>query len=203
MNFTELLTEFYSRGTDYLSEDAAGTLRAGRWVNQAYFEILNIQAWPFLEASTTGTSGAGFVSIPDLRRIRWVRDVSGSPVALSRVSPDDLAYDEVDFTQTGTPEYYYVEFGNTVRAYPVGGTVEVHYIKRVNAMTGTDTPLFREDYHDLIIDRAMVKAYKDSDNFEAAAALQQEFNAGLLTMAEDYQLDSRDVQYLTVEAFDG
>lgn len=202
MNFTELVDELFARGTDYLDEDASSHARAERWINQAYREILNLQSWPFLETIATGASGAGTVSIPDLRRIRFVQDLDTGDY-LQRATLEELAADQADVTTTGTPELYYIEGGALVSAYPVGGTLEVHYIKRVSPMSGTDTPLFSEEYHDLIVDRAMMKAYKDSDNFENAAALKLEFDAGLASMAEDYSLDSREVTYLIVDPYDG
>lgn len=202
MNFSELKNELFARGTDYLEEDAAGVARAERWLNQAYREILNLQSWPFLETVATGDPGAGFVTIPDLRRIRFVRDISTGNT-LARTTMDELAQELVDFTQTGAPDLWYVDGGITVRAYPVGGTIEVHYVRRVDPLTGTETPLFREEYHDLIVDRAMMKAYKDSDNMEESAALKLEFDAGVASMAEDYQIESNEVTYIPVEPYDG
>lgn len=200
MNLTELKTELYARGFDYLSEDAAGVVRAERWLNQAYREILNLQAWPFLVVTSTGTAGAGTISVPDLRKIIWVRDVSSSGTyPLQRVAVADLVnQDAAVLTDTGTPESYYVESGGQVKAYPVGGTLEVRYVKRIEPLTGTDTPLFDEEYHNIIVDRAVVKAYIDSDNFEAAAALKAEFDAGVLSMTEDYLMDSREVSFIDV-----
>lgn len=204
MNFSELKTEFFARGFDSLNEDAQGVSRAERWINQAYREILNLHAWPFLQASASGVNGT--VSIPDLRRIRFVVDTSGvgTGTKLNRVSLDDLVADGVtDTARTGTPEWYYVDAGNIVKSYPVGSALTVYYIKRVDPLSGTDTPIFDEEYHNLIIDKAVVKAYIDSDNFEAAAALKQEYDAGVSAMAEDYLLDSREVQFIRVEPYDG
>lgn len=200
MNYTELLDELFARGTNYLEDSAAETARAGRWINQAYREILNLHAWPFLRATATGADGVGFVSIPDLRRIRFVTDVEGTDglvpgQPLERATEDDLVNQGLDLSTTGSPEVYYTMNG-TVYTYPLGGTIRVDYIKRVSPMSGTDSPLFLEEYHDLIVDRAMMKAYKDSDNFEAAAALRLEFDAGLSAMAEDYMLDSKEVTFL-------
>lgn len=207
MNFTELKDELFARGTNYLEEDATDIARAERWLNQAYREILNLHAWPFLQAVTTGADGAGFVSVPDLRKIRFVTDVSsgGSPGRkLNRVSLDDLVLtDDADLTVTGTPEWYYVDGGNAVKSYPAGGTIRVYYIKRVDPLSGTQSPIFSEEYHNLIIDKAMMKAYIDNDNFEAAAVLRQEFDAGVEAMAEDYLLDSREVQFIPVWPYDG
>lgn len=207
MNFSELKDELFARGTNYLEEDADSIARAERWLNQAYREILNLHAWPFLQDVETGSANAGEVSVPDLRKIRFVTDVSdGSNPGrqLRRVSLEDLVHDDdADLTLTGTPEWYYVDGGNIVKGYPVGGTIRAYYIKRVSPMSGTDDPLFSEEYHNLIVDKAMIKAYIDGDNFEAAAALRQEFESGVSAMAEDYLLDSRDVQFIPVDPYDG
>lgn len=204
MNFSELKDELFARGTNYLEEDAESEARAERWLNQAYREILNLHAWPFLQSTATGVTDDGFVSVPDLRRIRFVQDVSESPARkLNRVSLDDLANDGEDLTETGDPDWYYVDNGNIVRTFPSGGTIKVYYIKRVDPLSGTDTPVFDEEYHNLIVDKAMIKAYIDNDNFEAAAALREEFNAQVAAMAEDYLLDSREVQFIQVTTYDG
>ena len=211
MTFAELKTEFFARGTDYLNEDSEGVARAERWLNQAYREILNLHSWRFLQTSATGTASAGYVSIPDLRKIRFVvnTDAGSSPgQPLQRVSLDDLVRDgDTESSPTGTPVYYYVDDSGglpVVQSFPLGGTLKVYYIKRVGAMVGADdAPVFDEEYHNLIVDRAMIKAYVDSDNFEAAAALRQESNVGLSAMAEDYLLESREVQFLSVSSYDG
>lgn len=218
MTFAELKTEFFARGTDYLEEDAAGIARAARWLNQAYREICNLQPWPFLTAEVVGSSltltqgGAGLpptggLAVPGLRRIRYVTDGStgaypGAP--LKKVLMEDLLRDGYDLTLSGSPDYYYVLNGTAVASYPLGSSIRVGYIKRTDPMVAdADEPLFDEEYHDLIVDRAMIKAYKDSDNFEAASSLREEYNAGLAAMAEDYMLDSRDVQYIDVNPYDG
>jgi hypothetical protein len=204
MNFTELKDELFARGTNYLEEDAETEARAERWLNQAYREILNLHVWPFLQTTATGTAGAGEVAIADFRKIRVVTDISpGYDVHLGRSSFEELLVDFGDLTDTGDPEWYYVDGTATVKAFPVGGTIKVYYIKRVDPMSGTDTPVFDEEYHNLIVDKAMVKAYIDSDNFEAAAALREETNLALTAMAEDYFLDSRETMFIPVEPYDG
>lgn len=203
MNFAELTQELLDRGANYLDEDASQLARAQRWINQAYKEMCNLHAWPFLQASATGGIGAGTVSVPDLRKVRFVGDISNGTTPgrrLRKILLEDLESELCveDASTTGTPEFYYIEAGSMFNTYPVGGTVYVAYTKRVQPLTGTDTPVFAEDYHDLIVDRAMIKVYKDSDNFEAAAALKDEYNAGLAAMAEDYQLDTREGDYVDV-----
>ena len=208
MNFSELKAEFFDRGFNYLEEDASDVARAERWLNQAYREILNLQAWPFLQATVTGASGAGFANVPDLRRVRYVTDVSQTSGTapgrqLVRVSLDDLVAEGYDLTSTGAPDYYYIVGGNAVYGYRLGGTIRVDYFKRVAPMSGTDEPVFDEEYHNLIVDKAVIKAYIDSDNFEGAQALQATTDAGLSAMAEDFQIESRDLQFIRVDPYDG
>lgn len=204
MTFNELKEELFARGTNYLEEDASTEARAERWLNQAYREILNLHPWPFLQATATGTAGAGYVSIADLRKLRAVSDITpGYDVHLGRASFEELLEENGDLTETGDPEWYYVDGTATVKAFPVGGQIKAYYIKRVDPMSGTDTPVFDEEYHNLIVDKAMIKAYIDSDNFEAAAALREETNLSLTAMAEDYFLDSREVMFIPVDSYDG
>lgn len=199
MNFTELQAELYARGTDYLAEDAQGAARAARWLNQAYREIVNLQAWSFLRTTVTGTAGTGLVSIPDLRRVLYVGDATGVAAGeagrpLRRATIEEVVAED-GTGSTGTPEFYYIING-TVYSYPLGGTVRVTYVRRVPPMSGTDEPVFDEEYHNLIVDKAMVRAYIDSDNYEAAAALRAEVDLTLAAMSEDYMIESREVQFL-------
>lgn len=204
MTFEELKDELFARGTNYLEEDATSEARAERWLNQSYREILNLHAWPFLQTTQTGVADDGFVSVPDLRKIRFVQDVSESPARkLDRVSLDDLASDGEDLAETGTPDWYYVDGGNIVRSFPLGGTIKVYYIKRVDPLSGSSSPIFDEEYHNLIVDKAMILAHIDNDNYEAAGALQAIVNQRLIAMSEDYLLDSRDVQFIQVDPYDG
>ena len=207
MTFDELVQELFARGADYLDEDTESQARAGRWINQAYREILNLHAWPFLQASLVGTAGAGTVTIPDLRRLLIVSNVDGTDGTqpgskLDRTTLEDLVRLDEDVALTGPPDRYYVLGGTQVTAFPLGGTIRADYFKRVAPMSGTDSPIFDEEYHDLIVDRAFIKVYKDSDNFEAAQALRQEYDEGVRAMAEDYQLESTDATYLTPSGTD-
>lgn len=202
MNFNELKAELFDRGTNYLDEDAAGQARVERWLNIAYRLILNVHSWPFLQTNATGAEGAGFVSVPDLRKLLIVSDVEGTDglapgIKLTRTTIEELVDRGENLALTGVPEEYYVLDGTQVRSFPLGGTIRVDYVRRVAPLSGTDVPVFDEEYHNLIVDRAMMMAYVDSDNFEARSALKEEYDDNLRAMAEDYQLDSREVNYLT------
>lgn len=204
MTFAELKTELYARGTDYLSEDAAGVTRAERWLNQGYREICAVQPWVFLEATVTGSAAGTGLSIPDLRRIVYIKHVAtGMP--LRPVQMRELVNDSVDLDYAGDPQFYYFTSDVLIKTVPTNSdSIEVRYIKRVAPMTGTDSPLFDEEYHNLIVDKAMVRAYIDGDNYEAAAALKAEIGETINAMREDYSLTSSEPGYIRiVDPYDG
>lgn len=194
MNFSELKTEFYARGTDYLSVDAAGVTRAELWLNEAYREICGLHAWPFLDDEASGTPP---LSIPTLRRVRYVRLTNRAWWTLIDSTEEDLIQDGYDLTQTGLPEYYYIKGGNEIRTAPKATeSITVGFIKRIDPLSGTQTPLFDEEYHGIIVDRAMIKAYIDTAEFTLAAELRNEYNQRVQGMVEDYQINTRDVSFL-------
>ena len=199
MNFAELRAELLARGTNYLEESGASLARADRWLNEAYREILNAQPWTFRRSTTSGPPP---VSIPDLQRVRHVL-ITASFSPLQRITEDELVEFGVDPATTGTPIYYYVLDGTSVKTYPMTtDSVTVRYLRRIAPMSGTDEPIFDEEYHGLIVDGAMLKAYADTDNFEAAAALTQMYDRRLSSMAEDYFPESREVTYLEPTGLD-
>lgn len=200
MDFAELKTEFYARGADYLSEDGADVTRAERWLNQAYREICNLHAWSFLQAEATGVPP---LSIPTLRRVRFVRLTTQPWYPLAYTTEEEAVSEGLDLTATGTPGYYYVKGGFVYTAPLTSESITVSYLQRIQPLTGTDVPIFDEEYHNLIVDRAMIKAYQDSDNYEAAAALREDWNSSIQAMVEDYLVETRDLFFIEVEAFDG
>jgi hypothetical protein len=192
VTFAELKAELGDRGFDYLDDD-----RLGRFINQAYREICNLHAWPFLETTATGAPGDIVISP---RKVLWVRDATDTP--LRYISYTDLAEIGVPFADTGAPEWWYLlSTGDSVdvMTYPVTtDNITVRYVKRVAPLTGTESPEFDEEYHPLIVDGASIRAYLDNDNFAAASSMREMLDRGLSTMGEDYLTPSRDVQYINV-----
>lgn len=195
MNFTELKDELFARGLNYLEENATEVARAERWLNVGYRQITNLYNWSFMEATATG---AAPLSVPDLRKVEYVLAADGTP--LGKVTRRDLVRDGALLTDTGgTPESYYLLGGNIVAVWPVStASITVVYFKRVAPLTGTDTPIFDEEYHNIIIDKAMLLGYVDSDNFEARAALEQSINTTLQAMGEDYLLTDPSPSFIEV-----
>lgn len=206
MTFAELKTELIARG----ATDDGGT-RLGRWINLGYRKIANAYDWPFTEVTATGTALAGTVVVADVRKVQFVGDISSSGQApgrqLSKITPAELSEELFidNLATTGTPDFWYMDPAtSTIKTYPLGGTVYVRYYKRLDELTGVQAPVFDEEYHPLIVDRAMIEAYKDTDELDTAAkALAQvEFDIG--RMALDYQLVAREHSYIQAgEPFDG
>lgn len=182
--FAELQTEFYARGYDYLAQDQAGQTRAKRWLNEAYLELCELADWPFLEGDITG---AAPLTITDLRQVLSVTDATNK-AQLWGADRRTLLDNYSDLTLTGTPTQFYLE-GSILKVYPASTTVtlSVRYLGIPVALSGaTDKPVVPNQYQYLIIDGAVLRAMKDSDNFSGAKALQEHYDMGVGRMAQTY-----------------
>lgn len=185
MNLLELRTEVEARGFDEV-----GSARINRWINRAYNRICDRQAWPFLEATTTG---AAPLTISDVRAVLSVIDTDNDNV----LEPEDFrTIREADPTLavTGNPDYWYLN-GSALSVYPAWtGNLSVHYLKVPATLTAdSDTPVLPTRYHPLLVDFAVCEAYKDSDNLEAWQILRgdveeqvQEMTNALFANAYDF-----------------
>lgn len=167
-----LRAELEDRGFNYLT-----TARIDRYINRAYNELCEAADWPFLQASQSGTSPQ---TITDVRQVLTVRDTTNNNSLdywdrriLQRSVQEDLT------TDTGSPYAWYWDSDGVVRSYPEnsGVTLEIIYLKTPSLLVNTDDEVIVPDrYAYIIVDGAARKAYQDSDNFEAAGAIQQEWN---------------------------
>lgn len=173
MTFAELKTELAALGYDYLS-----ATRAGQFVNDGYQHLCEEEDWPFLEASTSGSSP---VTVSDLRKIETVRDSANNTV-LVHENREALTRKYGDLTTTGTPESYYIDSGTIVRTYPVGGTLAIRYWKVPATLTGTDTPVVPARYHRLLLEYAVLEAAHDANDRDAIAETQAKIDGQLARM---------------------
>lgn len=200
MTFMDLRDEMVARGAlDDIN-------RNGERINLAYRAITSAFDWPFLETTATGTSGAGSVAVSDLRKVILVGDLDqggGSEPGrlLQAVRFEELAedLDVQDIGLTGTPDWWWYDATDaTIKSHPLGGTLFVRYYKRPAPLSGIDVPAFDEAYHLLIVDRAMVEAYKDTDDYQAARDALQLYTDGLGGMAQDYEVNKREHSFIQV-----
>lgn len=201
MTFDQMKTELFARGTNYLEESGAEVARAESWLNLAYRQIINLHPWQFLEV--TKNDSASPINIPDLRRVVFVRmATSFQPLKFDRLM--ELVNDGYNLAQNGTPERYYFDTTTSIKTHPVSAElIEVRYVKRVPPLITGQSPIFGEEYHNIIVDKAMVKAYIDGDNFGAAQALKEDINETLAAMVEDYVLQSPEPSYIRLDPQDG
>ena len=178
MNFAALLDEVNDRGYNHISDT-----RLGRYVNQSYKSICNRAAWPFLRTTTTGTAP---LTISDLRAVLNVVDTTTNAKLYHADRRHLIESVDTLLTTTGTPTYWYQESRTVIKVYPANttDTLSVHYLKVPATLTGTDSHLIPEEFEDLIIDGAVIRALKDNDELDAAASLQQFYNEGLREMMD-------------------
>ncbi len=182
MTFADLVAELAARGFDYLQDDSTGVARLKRWINAAYrTDICAVEPWPWLETSTTGTAP---LPITDLRDIMYVANLD-EKYTLSVLDVRDIAERDPNGLATGPAVGYWLD-GSTVKVWPDDGVnLEVRYVRKPTALVSDgDTPLVPEEYRPLIVDRAAVLAYRDSDNWEAANAAQAMFVADMERMTD-------------------
>lgn len=136
--------------------------------------------WPFTEASTSGTAP---LTISDVRQVLSVADTSSNYV-LTGVDRRDVVDVDPPVTSVGSPESWYLE-AQVLHVYPANTTVtiSVRYSKvPAELSSDTDEPIVPSRFQDLIIDGALVRAYKDIDELQRAQALQVFYDRGVAEM---------------------
>lgn len=182
LTFAQLLTEFYARGFDYLNDGGAGEVRAKRWINQSYMEILEMDDWPFLQTSVQSLTP---LIISDLGTIESVTNVTASR-NIGFIDRRTLVEQYPDLSATGSPDYAYITQGSTLNTYPVGSdTILVRYLRLAGELADTDDqPEIPSRYQYAIIDYACARAYMDSDNPEMAQIARRDGDALVQMMRE-------------------
>lgn len=182
MNFGEGIAELAARGFQYLMDDSDGQNRLKRWWNTAYItDICAVEPWPWLETDATGPPP---LSVLDLRDILYVSNLDDRYV-LPALDIRDIAESDPDRSASGVPLGYWLD-GTTVKVWPDRDVnIEVRYLLKPSALENdTDEPVVPEEYRPLIVDRAAVYAYRDSDNWEAANAAQAMFVDDMARMTD-------------------
>lgn len=168
-------TAFQARGFNHIS-----TTEQERWINQAYQELCEEAPWPFLEVSTSGVSP---LSLTDVRTILSVSDTT-TQRTLWGLDRRDVVDQDPDMNDTGSPEYFYLD-DNTLTVYPANttDTIAVRYIEVPDVLdSDSDTPDIPTRFQELIVDGAVIKAYKAADEFDAAQMVRVEWNEGVMKM---------------------
>jgi len=164
MAFTlaDIKSAFYARGFDFLNDGSTGATRALRFINDAMHLVDDMEAWQYLQASTTGTSP---VTVSDLGRIESVTDVAhlNDLQYMPRANVTTL-YGDLSLTSS-VPTFYFVTGGNTVNTFPVSGvTLTVRYTKVAPDLSAdSDVPLMPDRFRMAIVHYAAQLAFAESN----------------------------------------
>lgn len=166
MNYQQLRTEFINHGFQDLSPT-----RHDRFLNDTYQEICDLEAWPFLETTTSGNAP---LTITDIRAVLSVIDTTSLAPLPWR---DKRTVRELDPTLalTGSPECWYLDTATSLKVYPANtsDTISVFYLKIPTGLAAAaDAPLIPTRYHSLIVEGAAIRAYREMGNEDAALAAQ-------------------------------
>jgi hypothetical protein len=167
LDFTALQAELFARGFDYLNDGGAGLTRAKRWINEAMHEVDELEQWEYLFANA---GGAAPLTIADLDRVDTVYNTTASTV-LRPISRTTLVAIYGPLSTAGTAAYWYKTTATTIGVYPNGTpTLSVNYWKfGPDLSAGTDAPLMPDRFRQVIVEKAVAKAYRDTDDRGAEA----------------------------------
>jgi hypothetical protein len=173
-----LLTRLYSRGYDYLAQDAASRALATSFINEANAELELEEHWPFRLTTTTGTAP---LEVANVDQILSVIDTDNSNRELHEMTERELTAFGLD--ATGTPLWFYRD-SLSVRVWPLASTaLSVRYwslpTELVNATDETRVP---KRYMGVIVDGAVLRAAADRDNRDAADLADRMYQRGLALM---------------------
>lgn len=174
MNFPELIDELNDRGFDQVTDD-----RLGRYVNQAYQSLCNRAQWPFLETFALGPAP---LTISDLRAVLSVRD-NTTEALLQWMDRRDILFNFGSTSTEGSPSYWYQTSRSEIRVFPVNtDPLTVYYLKVPPTLTDTDEHLIPEEFEDLILDGAAIRAHRDQREYDSVNVLSGFYNERLREM---------------------
>lgn len=150
-------------------------------LNQAYLELCEREEWPFLEADATG---AAPLTIDDLRKVNTVRETT-SGCWLERSSRQRIVTLSLDPSTEGQPDVYYIDAGNVIRTFPVGGELAVRYWKVPDELASSaDVPLVPARFRDIIVTGAARIGLMADSASEDVQFVTQEYERRISVMAQ-------------------
>jgi hypothetical protein len=163
MTREELVDELRDCGFDYLSD-----AQLQRWVNQGYLWLCDLELWPFRESSAQGDAPLEITDLGQIESVKLTEDQTVLPYWPRHLSDADL-------TESGTPEWYYVEDGTEVRTYPDSDDELIvrYWATPFELDDDDDEPVIPERYQGLIVDAAAVRGYRHRDDHDVSNALRQ------------------------------
>lgn len=183
MTLKEIYEEVVAHGWANIADEEGGEARIKRWINQAYREVLNHRAWGFLEDDAEGKAP---LTIEDLGHVLSVVCVEQG-TRLGYTTRAGLIHWDPTLAATGVPRQWYLETDTVLHVYPVNTDlkIKVRYLTEpADLKEDGDEPVMPAAWHQLLVDGAVVRAYKTTDNYEAAGFMRQEYDRVLRDMVK-------------------
>lgn len=173
LDFTALQAEVAARGFDFLTTagggSAADLVRLKRWINDAMHEADSAEKWDYTYAVQ---AGAMPLTIADLR---LVEDVTMTVSLAGLVGQDrsllESIYGLLSTNTASTPQFWFRSAPTIVTAYPLNTSlsISVRYWKfGPDLSAGADVPLMPDRFRQVIVEGAVAKAARDSNDVNMA-----------------------------------
>lgn len=161
-------------------------MRLKRWLNQAYRELCDEGAWPFLEESYTDTAP---FTIKDLGHVLSVVNPTTDSV-IPFIDRRRVVAGDPTINETGGACYWYREGENTIKVWPADTTTKfiVRYMKAPAELSAqSDEPIVPKPYQELIVLATAVRLLADKNDYEAAQFERQEWERGIKRMQRAFK----------------
>ena len=186
MTIDQMFAEMDLYGFEDFDDDAKLIL-----INEAYFDIVTREAWPFMEglATITQPSADDTLNVPsNFQTVLSLVDTDNNIVL--EPERNDVVEKNIRLNaDSGSPtKYYFV--GETLYLYPsdnTGTTYRLYYIKSPSVLTVDSVPadiLIPARHHSIIVYGALVKAFLVNDDPQAAV-FQNMFESRYMQMRND------------------
>lgn len=204
MDVTTLTARLKTRFRDP-SEDVITSTEWLSYLNDAYRDVIAAHPdWPFLEqrnSAFTATAAARTTTLPtDCFRVRAVYNATDQ-LAMNQIDGLDMVFRLYPSQAEPGPPVHFRLRNNLIEWYPlpeVSTTIVLDYIATpVMLSAGADEPVFPEQYHHLLVEHALARAYEDDGNVQQAAVHNERFATGLSGMMADL-LSARMPYYPTI-----
>lgn len=170
-------------------------------INEGYEQVISASPfWPFLEVRScvlANSAGGNSFALPaDAWRVLSIFNLTNHHIMSEITGLKTFVEMYPDLSNaTGDPFHYRV-FNNTVELYPWPTSVttfQVEYSLRPTALTAGTSPVFPSQFHDILVEYALWKAYEDDSHMTLAGEHKANFAerlAGLIRELTEPRGDS-------------
>lgn len=164
------------------------------FLNETYFDICSLEAWPFLQATATlsfnGSSPTPTNLPSDFGDVVFMQDVA-TRGSIDPIELQDYRWYGYDPAETGDPLYYYF-IGDTIYFHPIppsgSNTVRLDYLKIPTALAADTTEvniLIPKRHHDILWLGAIIKLQGQDDDETLMPVYTHMFDKKLSRMRAD------------------